>query len=154
MVTLVLLAVLNGVLIGTSRAINGRLAQRAGPIRTTLWNHVVGFSFLSIVLLALFSDDLAVTPDVPVAAWFGGVLGVLFVMLNSHVVSRLGASKTTSFVVAAQMLASIAIDGFSSLTSQSMLLESAGAILIVFGIWLSVHRVESADRRTVRRETR
>ena len=73
---LIFLALLNGVLIGMSRAINGRLVEKVGPIRTAVWNHAVGFAFLSIVIATLFRSDLAVESSAPVRAWLGGVLGV------------------------------------------------------------------------------
>ncbi|MGW2063362.1 DMT family transporter [Streptomyces sp. NPDC055775] len=49
----VLLALLTGLIIGTSRAVNGRLSTRIGAFKASVWNHVAGFAFLSVVLLAL-----------------------------------------------------------------------------------------------------
>lgn len=137
MLLFVLLALLNGVLIGTSRAINGHLGKKVGPLRTSLWNHAVGFIFLSLLIGLFYRSDLAVGTGVPVNAWLGGVLGVIFVALNSHVIPRLGASKTTSLVVAAQMLASVAIDNFGKPVSSAMVATLIGAALIITGVWLS-----------------
>lgn len=113
MMTLIGLALLNGILIATSRVINGHLGQKVGAIRTALWAHGVGFIFLTLIIAAMFRNNMAVESAVPITAWLGGILGVAFVALNSHVVPRLGAGKTTSFVVRAQMLASVAIDSLS-----------------------------------------
>ncbi|WP_345154247.1 DMT family transporter, partial [Nonomuraea rubra] len=69
MLFFVFLALANGVLIGTSRTINGQLGTRAGAFRASVWNHVVGFVFLSVVLLVLrIWPDVT---DVPAAAYAG-----------------------------------------------------------------------------------
>ena len=41
----VLLALINGLVIGLSRALNGRLSHSVGPFRASLCNHLVGFLF-------------------------------------------------------------------------------------------------------------
>jgi transporter family-2 protein len=136
MLIFVCLALLNGILIGTGRAINGHLGKKVGAFRTALWVHAVGFVFLSVLIGVIYRDDLTVGADVPVSAWLGGVLGVMFVALNSQVVPKLGASKTASLVVAAQMLASLVIDSFSRPVSGMTFVALGGAALIVVGIWL------------------
>jgi transporter family-2 protein len=148
MLLFVLLGLLNGVLIGTSRAINGHLGKKVGPLKTSLWNHAVGFIFLSALIGVFYRSDLAVGADVPANAWLGGVLGVVFVALNSQVIPKLGASKTTSFVVAAQMLASVAIDSFGKPVSSATVVTLAGAALIIIGVWLSA----SSTKKTPVRE--
>ena len=146
MLLFVLFALLNGVLIGVSRAINGHLGKKVGPLRTSLWNHAVGFVFLSVLIGVIYRNDLTVGPDVPVSAWLGGVLGVVFVALNSHVVPRLGASKTTSLVVATQMLASVAIDSFGQSISNATVIAAGGAVLIITGVWLSASSARKSTR--------
>ncbi len=136
MLTLIGLALLNGVLIGTSRAINGRLGSTVGALPAAWWNHAVGFVFLSVLLAAFHRAGPVLDTGAPVTAWLGGVLGVAFVALNSHVLPRLGAGRTTGFVVAAQMLASLVIDGFNRPTSPLILVSLGGAALIIAGVWL------------------
>nr|WP_237499942.1 DMT family transporter [Streptomyces sp. SID8379] len=73
----VLLALLNGVLIGVSRAVNGQLATRVGAFRASVWNHVVGFGLLTLFLLAalLLPGTWPGPGDAPPAAYLGGVFG-------------------------------------------------------------------------------
>ncbi|MFB9948908.1 DMT family transporter [Rhizobium puerariae] len=137
MLTLIGLALLNGVLIATSRAINGHLGRKVGAIRTSLWNHAVGFVFLSLIATTLFQSDMAVEAAVPIQAWLGGILGVAFVALNSHAVPRLGAGKTTSFVVGAQMLTSVAIDSLRRPFSEATITALGGAAIIIAGVWMA-----------------
>ena len=139
MVVFISLALLNGVLIGTSRAINGHLGKKVGAIRTALWVHAVGFAFLSGIIATIYRDGMTLGSEVPTTAWLGGVLGVMFVALNSHVVPRLGASMTASLVVAAQMLASVVLDSFSRPFSAMSFVAAGGAMMIVLGVWLSAN---------------
>lgn len=138
MLPVICLALLNGILIGLSRAINGHLGRKIGAIHTAFWVHLVGFVFLTVVRVALYPGDMRLGAGMPVNAWFGGVLGVLFVACNSHVVPRLGASRTTSLVVAAQMITSVGIDSFALPPSGATCLSAVGAVLIIAGVWLSV----------------
>lgn len=141
MLTLIGLALLNGGLIAISRVLNGHLSKRIGAIRTALWAHTVGFVFLSLVIATLFRADMATRSPVPTTAWLGGLLGVAFVALNSHAVPRLGAGKTTSLVVGAQMLASVAIDILDHPFSDATVVALCGGGLIVAGVWMSASDV-------------
>jgi bacterial/archaeal transporter family-2 protein len=134
---LIFLALLNGVLIATGRAINGHLGKKVGAIRTALWVHAVGFALLSIIAVTMFRGAMGPNSAVPITAWFGGILGVAFVALNSHAVPRLGAGRTTSFVVGAQMLASVGIDSVSHPLSIATLAAVGGAAVVVAGVWLA-----------------
>jgi transporter family-2 protein len=138
MLLVISLALLNGILIGVSRATNGYLGRKIGAIRTAFWVHLIGFLFLTIMGVALYRGEMRLEPGVPLSAWFGGALGVLFVAFNSHVVSKLGASQTTSFVVAAQMITSVVVDSIGLPISAATAVAAAGAVLIIAGVWMSV----------------
>ncbi|WP_165191600.1 DMT family transporter [Caulobacter soli] len=144
MLTAVLLALSNGLCIGLSRAVNGHLGRRDGPLRASLWNHVVGFVFLSAPMALQGVGAFHVGPA-PWFAWIGGVLGVAFVALNSHVVVRLGASRTAGLVVGAQMLTGVVISNLGAAIDGRTLVRLAGAGLIVAGIWLA--NTPNAPRR-------
>ncbi|MEV3860752.1 DMT family transporter [Streptomyces sp. NPDC050095] len=115
MLPYVLLALLNGVLIGTSRAVNGQLATRVGAFRASVWNHVVGFAFLTLFLLgALVLVGRWPGPgDAPPTAYLGGVFGALFVAVNSHVFPRLGAMNASLLVIGGQVLSAVVLDAVS-----------------------------------------
>ncbi|MEO3874964.1 DMT family transporter [Nonomuraea sp. B12E4] len=133
MLFFVFLALLNGVLIGASRTINGRLSTRTGAFRASVWNHVVGFAFLTVVLLVLRAwPDLT---DAPVAAYAGGVFGALFVAVNSHVFPRLGAMSASLLVISGQVLSAVVIDGVQQRTLPAPI-RLAGAALVLLGLSL------------------
>ena len=133
MLFLVALALFNGVLIGTSRTINGRLSTRKGAFRASVWNHVVGFVFLSAVLLVLRTwPDVT---DTPIAAYAGGVFGALFVAVNSHVFPRLGAMSASVLVISGQVLSAVVIDCVQQRALPAPI-RLAGVALVLLGLTL------------------
>lgn len=136
MITAILLALFTGGLIALSRIVNGTLGRKVGPMRSSFWNHIVGFGFMSLVLavVLLWKGQVHVPLDAPFYAWMGGVFGVAFVAINSHVIVRLGASSTTSLVVGAQMLTGVALSSFAHPLDERFLVRLAGAFLVIAGI--------------------
>ncbi|WP_043634568.1 DMT family transporter [Nonomuraea candida] len=133
MLFFVVLALLNGVLIGVSRTVNGRLSTRKGAFRASVWNHVVGFAFLSAILLVLRTwPDVT---DAPVAAYAGGVFGALFVAVNSHVFPRLGAMSASVLVISGQVLSAVVIDCVQQRALPAPV-RLAGVALVLLGLAL------------------
>ncbi|MGW5971268.1 DMT family transporter [Streptomyces sp. NPDC055186] len=147
MLLYVLLALVNGVLIGTSRAVNGQLSTRVGAFRASVWNHVVGFAFLTVVLFALYSWPKA--GSAPLAAYLGGAFGALFVAVNSHVFPRLGAMNASLLVISGQVLSAVTIDCIEQRAFPSAL-RLVGVVLVLLG--LSLPRLTEWVRRN-RKET-
>jgi transporter family-2 protein len=133
----ILLALLNGLLIAASRAINGRLSVVLGPARTSLWNHAVGFAVLTSLVLVARDGAIVADLHAPASAYLGGLLGVVFVAANSHVLPRLGATRTTILVISAQMVASVGLDSLTAPTANGILVDIGAAILIVLGVRLA-----------------
>jgi len=130
------LAIVNGLLIGLSRQLNGRLAMSVGPLGASLCNHLLGFGVLAVVVALAGGDTLAAATTAPVAAWLGGVFGALFVAANSLVLSRLGALRTVALVVSGQMLAGLVIDHLARGAALAPL-QLAGLLTILAGVIVS-----------------
>jgi bacterial/archaeal transporter family-2 protein len=143
MMAYVLLAVLNGVVIGTSRAINGQLSTVRGAFRASLWNHVVGFVFLTLVLLVLGEWKFASAAAAPPAAYLGGLVGALFVAVNSHVFPRLGAMNAVLLVISGQMISAVVLDYWSRGAAPTMA-RCAGVVLVLVGVYLT--RLSTSSR--------
>ncbi|UTM59646.1 DMT family transporter [Photobacterium sp. CCB-ST2H9] len=138
MMTFLFVAMLNGVMIGTARTINGQLSVSLGAFRASLWNHIVGLIFLTVILVLSMGTDwqLSAFGNVPVWAYLGGVFGALFVAVSSYIFPRLGAMKAAIFVIAGQMLSAVVIDCLSR-GEVPGLYRVLGACLILSGIYLS-----------------
>lgn len=142
--SMILLALLNGAFIAVSRALNGRLSLSGGSFNASSWNHWVGFFGLSPLLILGGFPAAAVFTEVPVFAYLGGVIGALYVAINSHVLPRLGTLAATLLVISGQMLAGLVIDwvfaGEASVSGRMLTLQVAGVSLLLLGIGLGQRR--------------
>ncbi|GAA0473037.1 DMT family transporter [Streptomyces stramineus] len=137
MLLYVFLALLNGAVIGISRAVNGRLSATVGPFRSSLWNHAVGFAFLTVALVVLGQWEFGASP--PWAAYLGGFFGALFVAVNSYVFPRVGAMHAALLVISGQMISAVLIDWHTEGEAPSGL-RCLGAAVVLLGIYLSQTR--------------
>lgn len=138
----ILVALLTGGVIAVSRVVNGTLGRKVGPMKSSLWNHVVGFIFMSAILwvTTLWNGTPHLPVSAPAIAWAGGVLGVAFVYINSRVIVRLGASRTTCLVVGAQMLTGVLVSSLAQPFDVRFLVRLTGAFFVIGGIILANRR--------------
>ena len=137
MITAVVMAVAAGVLIGLSRQVNGRLSLTKGALGASFWNHLVGALALSGVALVswVISKGPLVPPElaeVPLPAWIGGTLGVIFVAAGSWLVARIGATNTALLVIAGQMISGALIDTLRG--ADGAALRALGVLVILVGV--------------------
>lgn len=145
MIWLFMLALGNGLLIGLCRAINGRLSHSKGAFSASFYNHAVGAILLIIVITLCgywniaealtWGDVLEIDwQQVPTIRYLGGVIGALYVAINSHVLTRIGALKTALLVISGQMVTGVMFDvvGQSFLDSA---IQLVGVILIIAGVY-------------------
>lgn len=139
MITYILFALTTGVLIGASRSVNGRLSLSTSALVASFWNHAVGTLVLVVIGLAgagLWPETFA---NVPLWAWAGGTLGVIFVASGSFFVARIGAVLTAMMVIAGQMISSVLIDLASGAPGAAWA-RIGGVILILAGVLLAQRR--------------
>lgn len=133
----IVLALLNGVLIAIARALNGRLAAQKDALYASWINHLVGFAALSLLLI--LSGRPEGLTDVPPWLLLGGVIGALYVSLNSYIVPKLGVTVATLLVIAGQMVMSVILDIWLGklpwVMNGPMLMLILGSALLVFGFY-------------------
>ena len=125
--TMLLLALLNGVCIGLARVLNGRLSISRGAFPASFVNHFIGFIFLSFILWLVF-DGPSFDASIPTHAYLGGLIGALYVAVNSFVLHRVGATTSVLCVLSGQMLASLLID-LGLLNSELSLMQITGVFV-------------------------
>ncbi|MGJ0481986.1 DMT family transporter [Pantoea agglomerans] len=136
MITYILISLLNGVCISLSRSLNGRLSMARNAFYASLWNHIVGFIFLTIIVVIQGNDITAFHFNAPWYAYLGGAMGALFVAINSYVLPRMGSTQAAMLIISGQMISGVVIDQLSHPTNMLWIqLLSVG--LIVSGIWVS-----------------
>ena len=146
MLIYVLLAVMNGVFIGLSRVINGRLSIDVGPFRASFCNHFVGFMFLTTILMATGHIRFGAASHAPLFTYLGGVFGAFFVALNSYVLPRIGAVKTVVLVICGQMISGLVID-FRNGGAIPSLARFIGITMIIFGAYIAKLSNISVDEK-------
>ncbi|ATC59532.1 DMT family transporter [Vibrio anguillarum] len=128
----ILLGLLNGFCITLSRVLNGQLSVRNGAFHASFVNHAVGFVSLSLLLIFVTEPVNALPQDLTL--YVGGVIGALYVAVNSFVMVRFGSTNSIVLVVAGQMLFGLFIEvysfGFEQVGAQFL-----GAVLIVTGVF-------------------
>lgn len=131
----VFLAFSGGLLVGLSRQINGRLSLSTSPLESSFWNHAVGFAVLCVIALTIGwshpQDDLA---DIPLSAYLGGAVGVIFIASSSWLIARIGAAQTAVLVIAGQMVSSVILD-IAMGTAGVAWARTLGVALILVGIF-------------------
>ena len=113
-----LLALLAGVMIPIQTSLNAELDKFGKhPITTTL----IVFSVGVIVCLAGLAisrphlPSLSTANAVPIWAWLGGAIAVIYVVLLVLVLPRIGVGLTTALVLLGQMIAAMALDHYGVL---------------------------------------
>jgi transporter family-2 protein len=130
-----------GSFLSIGAAANARLmiALRS-PIAAATINFLVGFAILTLVLVfSTKPDNLTLFGVTPWWAFLGGLLGAIFVTINTLIVSQLGLTATTIVVVFGQMLMSVIIDKlgwFSEEPYPLTLSKFLGIILLIVAIVL------------------
>ncbi|TXH71948.1 MAG: DMT family transporter [Thiothrix sp.] len=125
------LALICGLLISLTRAANGQVGMSLGAFKASYWNHIVGFAFLTLLLVLSSGFVWEQAAQAPWYVYLGGVLGTFFVAINSYVIPRLGVTKTALLVISGQMLVSVLISNYNgSFVTLSMQLVGVGLILL------------------------
>ncbi|MGB7998444.1 MAG: DMT family transporter, partial [Photobacterium halotolerans] len=118
---------------------------------SSYWNHLIGFIFLSLLVLLVHGSSFSLPQNAPLSAYAGGVIGVLFVAINSFVLPRIGAMRTSLLVISGQMLVSVSLSLVLLFIKGQSLLDMiwpiAGMILILFGVYLNQQRQANPYRK-------
>jgi bacterial/archaeal transporter family-2 protein len=138
MVLFSLLALLAGLCISLSRQINGRLALSTTPMVASFWNHLVGFGAICLVGPLIGDLFAPAGAQIPLWAWFGGPVGVIFVASGSWLIARIGAANTALLVIAGQMVRGVVLDMLTGAPG-ALWPRVAGVVLILCGMALT-HR--------------
>jgi len=114
------------------------------PVIATIVNFGVG---LVALLLFAVGTHARIVPSsvgsVPAWAWFGGLLGALFVASTTVLGPRLGAAALLALTLFGQMLAALIVDHYGAIGfphSPITLTRLTGAALLVVGVILILKR--------------
>ena len=128
---MILIALFNGGFIALSRTLNGTLATNSNALVASCCNHIMGFVLLSMWLICLGSEADKSLVQPPVYLYLGGIIGAVFVVLNSWVLPALGVMRCTLLVICGQMLTAVVLDALSSSIHPMSVI---GVILMIMGV--------------------
>lgn len=129
------LAVAAGAILPVQFAVNGALAKAVGSVTfagaTSYW--VGGVALVGVIALLRQRADWAAARALPPWAWSGGVLGSAYVAGSVVLTGALGAATATTFVIAAQVVAAVALDhvGAFGLPRRPVNARRLGALALV-----------------------
>lgn len=136
MIIYIAIALINGICISLSRSINGRLSMERNAFYASLWNHIVGFVFLTLVILVMSGGFSAFHFTAPWFAYIGGAIGALFVAINSYILPRTGSTQAAMLIISGQMISGVVIDQLLH-PGNTLWVKLAGVMVIIAGIWVS-----------------
>jgi transporter family-2 protein len=132
-----LLATLAGTSLVMQATLNASLRSDLG---SWSWAALVSYlgGTLAMVLLVIIRREpfpaREVMTGLPWTAWIGGLFGAIYIATSIVLVPRLGAAAVVVFVVAGQMLTSLAFDHYGLMglpQHPATLARLAGAVLLV-----------------------
>jgi transporter family-2 protein len=129
------IAFLSGVARTIGRMANAQLSERIGPLQSTFYNYALGLACSALALGFSWeglADSAVSGMHVPLWAYLGGAVGVLFVVLSNLTAPNISAFSMTLLMFVGQITAGIAIDVFAH--QQLSLGKIAGAALILAGL--------------------
>lgn len=134
-----LLALASGVTIVTARTINGQLAKRHGPMRSTVMNYVTGLITTTIIMLLIGRGEPAwmeFKMSSNVFMYLGGLFGVCLIQILNITVNKVSAFALTLLQFTGQIFTGLALD---AITLGSFSWQSAvGGVLVALGLYLDV----------------
>jgi bacterial/archaeal transporter family-2 protein len=140
-----LIAVLVGAGLTVQVGMNSTVRMAIGsPVLATIINFAIGLAGLALV--AVVSGARVVpgsTGTVPAWAWFGGLLGAIYVAATTVLGPRLGAAALLALTLAGQMLAALVVDQYGVIGFPQNAVTPArllGAFLVIAGALLIVRR--------------
>lgn len=130
----IIIAVLSGVTIVTSRSINYVLANKIGMYQSTFFNYVLGL-IGSLLLLVISGETFRLFSSSSYDAnWFyytGGLVGVVSVTLSSYLSSKVSSFYLTLLLFVGQLFTGILIDYISS--GNISIYQVIGGFLVAIG---------------------
>lgn len=150
MIYYIFLAFLNGLCISVSRVMIGRQSTDQGPFKASLYSYVVGFLFVTAVLLTSKHLSFNFLTKAPIFSLLGGFFGAIYVVINSIVFTRLGAVKTVLLVVSGQLISGVLIDyKMDNVSHFSM--KFIGVFVILMGVFLSKLAGSRHDKSAIKK---
>jgi transporter family-2 protein len=131
-----------GGVIAVQSAVNSRLGRELGnPALATFTSFAIGTVFVLVYCLVVRAGipSTGTLLRVPAWAWFGGVLGAIYVAVVIVTTPKLGVGTVAGLTVAGQMGMALILDHFGLLGLERHAISPgrlAGMLLLIAGVFL------------------
>jgi len=139
-----------GALTLISMITNSKLAAHVGSKQSTLVNFTAGL-IVSVILYLLFNNSSFVLIDLPLWAYFGGIMGIFIVIISNIVIPKIPTVYTTLLIFIGQLLTGVMID-FIQIRELS-LYKITGVFLIVLGLYYNFIIDQKEKRKKAQEES-
>ncbi|CAI8731767.1 DMT family transporter [Pseudomonas sp. YuFO8] len=131
LIILLAVVVAAGAILSVQAAINGRLGETVGVLRSSLLTFVVG-AVLTGLLIVFFEPAHATSLlDVPKWQLSGALFGVVYMMVMVGAVPRVGTAVATVAVIVGQLGMGMLIDNFGWLGNPAIELSGSRVLAMV-----------------------
>jgi transporter family-2 protein len=124
-ILLLLVVVAAGAVLSVQAAINGRLGETVGVLRSSLLTFVVGTVVTGLLIVFFEPVHMVSLLEVPKWQLCGALFGVVYMMVMVGAVPRVGTAVATVAVIVGQLGMGMLIDNFGWLGNPAIELSSS-----------------------------
>ncbi|MEX5687633.1 DMT family transporter [Pseudomonas silesiensis] len=132
LIILLVVVVAAGAVLSIQAAINGRLGETVGVLRSSLLTFVVGAVLTGLLILFFEPAHAMSLLDVPKWQLGGALFGVVYMMVMVGAVPRVGTAVATVAVIVGQLGMGMLIDHFGWLGNPQI--ELSGSRVLAMGL--------------------
>lgn len=135
----IIVSLLTGVTLVTSRVANGKLATKTSALTSTFYNYLIGLTVSLLVLPVLGHSEFATGKlHISTNPWIymGGLLSVFVVFIAAAAAPKIPTFHMTLLIFVGQLFASLIIDAL--ITHHFSIKQLIGGLLVAFGFTLNL----------------
>lgn len=137
MLVAIIVSLLAGLTLVTSRVVNAKLAVKTSALTSTFYNYVVGLLVSLVVLLLLGRNEFPL-PHLSTNLWIysGGLISVFVVFITNAVAPKISAFYMTLLLFVGQLFAGVIID--SLMTHHFSVGQVIGGLFVALGFTINL----------------
>ncbi len=136
---MIILAVIAGAALSMQAAVNGKLGERVGVLKSAFLTFSVGAAITAVLILFIQTPQAATLLTVPKWQLMGALFGVPYIIIMVTAVPRIGTAAATVAVILGQLSMGMMIDNFGWLQNPTIALSwqrMAAVPCLAIALWL------------------
>ncbi len=144
---MIILAVIAGAALSMQAAVNGKLGEKVGVLKSAFLTFSVGAAITAVLILFIQTPQVETLLTVPKWQLMGALFGVPYIIIMVTAVPRIGTAAATVAVILGQLAMGMMIDNFGWLHNPTIDLSwqrIAAVPCLAIALWL----IYRSNRRT------